>query len=118
MSSNDTTAVDEDEPIDTQIFGDSTVKITVDEQTAEACHEAHEIAEEQAGDPGDEFDMFLLNHTEPTYHVETVSGEEIAATAEYDPEADTSASITLSLPAGVDREEALDSVNITVTGEE
>ena len=118
MSANDTTAVDEEEHIDTQTFGDSSVRIAVDEQTAEACHEAHEIARARAGDSIEAFDLFVLNHTEPTYHVETVSGEEIAASAEYDPEADTSVSITLDLPAGVDRAEALDSVDISVAGDE
>jgi len=118
MSANDTTAVDDEEPIDTQTFGDSSVRIAVDEATAELCREAHDLARDRAGDSVDEFDLFVLNHTEPTYHVETVSGEEIAATAEYDPEADTSVSITLDLPDGIDREEALDSVNITVAGEE
>ena len=118
MSANDTTAVEEEEHIDTQTFGDSTVRIGVDEATAELCREAHDLARDRAGDSIEAFDLFVLNHTEPSYHVEEVSGEEIAATAEYDPEADTAVSITLDLPAGVDREEALDSVNITVAGEE
>ena len=118
MSANDTTAVDDEEPIDTQTFGDSSVRIAVDEATAELCREAHDLAQSRSDGSVDEFDLFVLNHTEPTYHVEEVSGEEIAATAEYDPEADTSVSITLDLPDGVDRAEALDSVNITVAGEE
>jgi hypothetical protein len=75
MSANDTTTVDEEEHIDKQTFGDSTVRIVVDEEVAEACREAREIAKEQPGDGVEDLDLFILNHTEPTYQVETVSGE-------------------------------------------
>jgi hypothetical protein len=112
MSANNPTAVDEDEHIDKQTFGEAAVRIAVSEETAEACREARELA----GDSVDEFELFVLNHTEPTYHVETTD-DEIEATAEYDPEADTPVSIELDLPAGVDPEAALESVDIQLADE-
>lgn len=116
MSSNDTPTVDEEEHIDKQTFGESAVRIAVSEETAEACREAHDLAQDRGGDSVDEFDLFVLNHTEPSYHVET-GGDEIAASAEYDPEAETPVTIELELPSGVDPEAALDSVDIQVADE-
>ena len=117
MSSNETPTVDEEEHIDKQTFGESAVRIAVSEETAEACREAYDLAQDRGGDSVDEFDVFVLNHTELSYHVETGAGDEIAASAEYDPEADTPVTIELELPSGVDPEAALDSVDIQVADE-
>jgi hypothetical protein len=117
MSSNDPPTVNEEKHIDKQTFGESAVRIAVSEETAEACREAHDLAQDRGGDSVDEFDLFVLNHTEPSYHVETGGGDEIAASAEYDPEAETPVTIELELPPSVDPDAVLDSVDIQVAGE-
>lgn len=76
MSANTPTAVDPTEPIDRQPFGESSVRIVVDEAT-----------------------------------------DEIAASAEYDSEADTPVSVELELPPGADPEGDLDSVDIQIRDE-
>lgn len=116
MSANTPATVDEDEHIYKQTFGESTVQIAVSEETAEACREAHELAHDRVGDCVDGFGLFVLNHTQPSYHVETTD-DEIEASAAYDPEAATPVSIELDLPSDVDPEAALDSVDIQVDAE-
>lgn len=56
---------------------------------------------------------------DPSNQLKTLRDDEIAATAEFDPDPYHSASIELeALPEGVDREGAFDSVDISVVGDE
>ena len=117
--SEQTHEVDPTEPIDTQTFGESTVRIVVDEATKERLEEAHELATERQSDPAD-FDMFALQTTERehTVEVEPTEDEQIEASAEFDSDAGTPITIELDLPAGVDDPEAaLDSVSIEIAEE-
>ena len=111
-----------EQPINQQgPFGDAEVRIVVDEPTADRLREGYGIAGEQQGLP-DAFHQWVLNNVFPTYALDVDDpdgGEEIEATARYDSDADAEhpVSIELELPDGVDREEALDSVDISIAGE-
>lgn len=71
MTMSDTpTAVDPTEPIDSQTFGDATVRIVIDEATDERLREAYQLAQDEQDGSVDDYDMFVLNHTEPEYVVD------------------------------------------------